>query len=141
MSYWEERIKTHPSMEILSTLDSQLSIAKEHAEQLGSEAIGDYERLRSIVQYIRSHIGACDPELIPAASLQNMVSALTTTVNDVNSFINTKAFQHLRNANNHIENILPNIASLPYPIEPPRVLRRLQPLREWSHEQVKQVFT
>jgi len=25
--------------------------------------------------------------------------------------------------------------------EPPRVLRRLQHLREWSHEQVKQVFT
>jgi filamentous hemagglutinin len=24
--------------------------------------------------------------------------------------------------------------------EPPRVFRRLQPLREWSHEQVKQVF-
>jgi hypothetical protein len=30
---------------------------------------------------------------------------------------------------------------IPQQVEPPRVLRRLQPLRGWSHEESKQVFT
>ena len=33
------------------------------------------------------------------------------------------------------------VAQLNHLSESPRVLRRLQPLREWSHEQIKQVFT
>ena len=41
------------------------------------------------------------------------------------------------------EPVVRHVSSVTVPknFEPPRVLRRLQRLREWSHEQVEQVFT
>jgi len=43
--------------------------------------------------------------------------------------------RQLREENSRLKRLVADLT-----LEPPRVLRRLQYLREWSYEQVKQVF-
>ena len=87
--------------------------------------------------HVRAGLNAAVFDAVMVAFSNHLEVGHADISNRYKRLINDKEFdKNTRQATTDVDTIRQRFTQA----EPPRVLRRLQPLREWSHEQVKQVF-
>ncbi|MEW5804993.1 MAG: hypothetical protein AB1847_23145, partial [bacterium] len=115
MSQWTDRINQHPVHGVIRTLESLLIDVDLSGVGQPDKAIADIERIRQVLNLIKSRLELTDPNLVPFQALKNIQNSLHPIINEVSAFKANKNVAHLTNANNHLENILTYLNDIPSP--------------------------
>jgi uncharacterized phage infection (PIP) family protein YhgE len=112
MSQWIERIQEHALFKELAELEQSLESSRE-AVQADSTAFDAWERVERVTKFIRAYLSDIDPLLVPPAHLNNAHGQVHQTRNQLNNFASNRNVAHLSEANNHLDNVLSNLGSIP----------------------------
>lgn len=105
MSRWQEEFNNH-------SFQAQWLDLKKRADSIVlldetiTTDVEELARLRKVVTYIDNLLISADPELLPANIWENSNIQTSKVIQQLNEFSNNYNIGHLRNANNHLDNIL-----------------------------------
>lgn len=109
MSRWSDRFIQHGFSTILKDLTKKLEDFALPEESDKNTAI-ELGRLKKVITYINTILSTADPELLSPHIFNEMQGPLQNTVNEFNNFSANKNFAHIKQANEHIDQLL-NIVS------------------------------
>jgi hypothetical protein len=112
MSQWIERIQGHAIFKELADLEQSLETSRETA-QADSTAFEAWERIERVTKFIRNFLSDIDPLLVPPSHLSNAHSQLQQIRRQLNNFAGNRKVAHLNEANNHLDNVLIHLGSIP----------------------------
>lgn len=112
MSQWIERIREHALFKELAELEQSLESSRE-AAQADSAAFDAWERIERVAKFIRAFLSDIDPLLVPLAHLSNAHGQVQQARNQLNNFLSNRNVAHLTEANNHLDNVLSYLGSIP----------------------------
>lgn len=108
---WAERIASHPINNLLATLSERLVQATNNPE-MRIEAVQHLRRAQAVMEELTTRLKNTRPELISLSTLNTAVSHLQQAQNNFEAFFNNADEAHLRNADQHIDNLLVDIRPL-----------------------------
>lgn len=123
MTNWDNRLAEHPFWETASELQRTLEDIDESG--IDAEAAEDLARLRELVRRAGSIARSVDPFVAATAPFNTAQASLQKAQQETANYISNDNGQHLKNANTHAENALPQLMGLPR-VETPRDLDELQ---------------
>jgi hypothetical protein len=112
MSQWIERIQGHVLFKELADLEQSLESSRD-AAQMDATAFDAWERIERVTKFIRAFLSDIDPLLVPLALLGNAHGQVQQARNQLNNFASNRNVAHLTEANNHIDNVLSYLGSMP----------------------------
>ncbi len=112
MSQWIERIQGHALFKELADLERSLDSSRD-AAQADSTAFDAWERIERVTKFIRTFLSDIDPLLVPLAHLSNAHGQLQQARNQLVNFASNRNVVHLSEANNHLDNVLTSLGSVP----------------------------
>lgn len=112
MSQWIDRIQGHALFKELADLEQALETSRE-AAQADTTSFEAWERIERISKFIRPYLTAQDPLLVSPAHLSNAQGQIQQTRGQLNNFASNQNVAHLNEANNHLDNVLTYLASIP----------------------------
>lgn len=118
-SRWMTEFETHAFRALWSDLKTEL-FSLEVEDQTVQTAVDELDRLKRVVSYIDSMLGAVNPELTPRSIWSNFQSQLEPCLQQVRSFKANKNVKHLVHANEHVDNLLSYLR--PYEVLPQEAL-------------------
>lgn len=112
MNQWIKRIQDHAIFKELIDLEQiiESSCAAAQADATSFEA---WERVERVVQFIRTFLSNIDPLLVPPSHLSNSVAQIQQARAQLNNFSSNKNIAHLIETNNHLDNVLSYMGSIP----------------------------
>jgi chromosome segregation ATPase len=110
-------VREHKVWTQMSTLGPVLDKAIEVPE-VSADAIGDVERLRTVLAFVGRRLASTDSQLQRIPQLDGLASALSAAQGEVEQFISTVDAAHLAPANSHIDEALSLISQVPGPATP-----------------------
>lgn len=117
MSQWVERFEQHPVHKEVQSLFDALTEASPRLEG-NPVASASHSRVHEINLQLRRVLTSVDPTLVPVGALSNLVSLVAAEAQEVRNFNGNGNTGHLDNANQHADNVLTHIASIPAPRSP-----------------------
>ncbi|GAU08885.1 hypothetical protein [Desulfoplanes formicivorans] len=119
MGQWLDRFDNHPVHGQIQSFEQLIASAEGIVDEIeDTNAIESYERLKLILDAIKSKFDSIDPLLFPAAPLQNLNNQIRQVVSEINAFNSNGNVGHLTNANNHADNVLVNLSNIVSPSLP-----------------------
>lgn len=111
MTEWDDRLENHSVHTSVQKLLNSVGKAKKKAgDAVAVEALA---RIEDAAHHIKNLLSEVDAHLVAESTLNNLHNQLNQAANQVKSFTGNGNVGHLNNANNHIENALPQAAQLP----------------------------
>lgn len=116
MSRFDQRFENHS---VHTTLNQMNSLIKEILElQNSSDSIIELQRIEQVGTFTQGVLSNCEPSLVVTSFLDNVNTYLNQVDNYLRNYRNDRNIGHLQNANNSIDSVLQNIASLTIPTTP-----------------------
>jgi len=112
MGRWNDQYAGHQIHKTLETLKSSLDREDIPLDQ--PEISDAINRLKQIRSHISNGLDRLNPEITPLSVLNTINDPLIRTLNEVGNYFNNHNYQHLINANNHIDAALIATSQLPY---------------------------
>jgi len=120
MSAFDDRFVNHAVFQTLANLRAQLDAAEEHLATTDLQEA--HARLVEVADYIDRVLNAAEPSLSSKASLDALNSALQSTGNEVQQFVNTKqAARLIGNANTQADAAIQQARVMYVPLVPEEV--------------------
>jgi len=111
MTEWDDRVENHSVHTSVQKLLNSVDKAKKRAED--AVTVESLTRIEDVARHIKKLLSEADPHLVAESTLNNLHTQLNQAANQVNSFTEDGNVGHLNNANDNIENALPQAALLP----------------------------
>ncbi len=119
MGQWLDRFDNHPVHDQIQSFEQLIASAEGIVDEIEDiNAIESYERLKLILDAIKSKFDSIDPLLFPVALLQSLDQQIRQVVSEINAFNSNRNVGHLTNANNHADNVLVNLSNIVSPSLP-----------------------
>jgi flavin-binding protein dodecin len=111
MTEWDDRLENHSVHTSVQKLLNLVGKSKKQAED--AVAVESLARIEDAARHIKNLLGETDAHLVAESTLNNLHNQLNQAANQINSFTGNGNVGHLNNANNHIDNALPQASLLP----------------------------
>lgn len=122
-SRWAEEFVNHPFQKIWVDIKSTLENT-EVDDQTVVTSVTELARLKRVVSYLDEMLGSIDPDMTPRSIWTSFQSQAEACRQQIRSYISSKNIAHIRQANEHADNLLTYVR--PYMLPPQAVVNALQ---------------
>ena len=100
-----DQFESHGVHNVIKNLQVLIESLQEIVHEKGSVAVEEYDRILQIYEMLRNKFNNVDPILFPQGMLDKIQNQLISVGNELDAFKKDKNIAHLRNANNHVDNV------------------------------------
>lgn len=109
MSRWDEQFENHP---IHVTLEEINNLLNERIDDISAEGQSEKRRISKFMDVFKEVFKDIDPELTPPQTLNDLHSTIGNVKNQLTNYNSNKDYNHLKSANNSLDNILMQLSPL-----------------------------